>query len=212
MNQSRVISTAVLFLLLGTAIPAFAQKGEEEKGGGGGKAQQAQHQEQTQHAQQKRSSQQHAQQAQHQEQSSAPQRAQHQEKSQRAKRRSTRRNRSAPSRLSAREQSQRAQRRTSGGQAAGNNRCANGGGGHYGRISNASYRDHFGQGHSFHMGHPQMKGGYNRFQYGGYSFGYDQGWPEGWGYNDDLYVVYIDGAYYLCDLRFPGIQLTLDIF
>ena len=38
MKHNRVISTAVLFLLLGTTIPAFAQKGEEEKGGGGGKS------------------------------------------------------------------------------------------------------------------------------------------------------------------------------
>ena len=32
MNQNRVISTAVLFLLLGTTIPAFAQKGQGGKG------------------------------------------------------------------------------------------------------------------------------------------------------------------------------------
>ena len=61
MKPSRVISTAVLFLLLGAAIPAFAQKGEE-KGGGGGKAQPAQHQAQPQHAQ--RAESQHAQKAQ----------------------------------------------------------------------------------------------------------------------------------------------------
>ena len=84
--------------------------------------------------------------------------------------------------------------------------------GNYGRISNANYTSHFGHGHSFHMGHPEMSGGYNRFQYGGYSFGYNQGWPVGWGYNDDFYVEYIDGAYYLCDLRFPGIQITLNMF
>ena len=57
-----------------------------------------------------------------------------------------------------------------------------------------------------------MRGGYNRFQYGGYSFGYNQGWPVGWGYNDDFYVEYIDGAYYPCDLRFSGVQITLDMF
>ena len=62
------------------------------------------------------------------------------------------------------------------------------------------------------MGRPQVSGGYNRFQYGGYSFGYNQGWPVGWGYNDDFYVEYINGFYYLCDLRFPGIQITLNMF
>lgn len=62
------------------------------------------------------------------------------------------------------------------------------------------------------MGRPQMIGGYNRFQYGGYSFGYNQGWPAGWGYNDNFYVEYIGGAYFLCDLRYPGIQITLNMF
>ena len=51
MKYNRVISTAVLFLLLGTTLPAFAQKGEEEKGGGGAKPQAAQHQAQPQRAQ-----------------------------------------------------------------------------------------------------------------------------------------------------------------
>ena len=51
MKQNRVISIAVLFLLLGTTLSAFAQKGEEEKGGGGQKAQPAQHQAQPQRAQ-----------------------------------------------------------------------------------------------------------------------------------------------------------------
>jgi hypothetical protein len=59
---------------------------------------------------------------------------------------------------------------------------------------------------------PQMIGGYNRFQYGGYWFGFNQGWPEGWSYDDTVFVEYIDGAYYLCDLRFPGVQITLNMF
>jgi hypothetical protein len=59
---------------------------------------------------------------------------------------------------------------------------------------------------------PQMIGGYNRFQYGGYWFGFNQGWPVGWSYDDTVYVEYVDGAYYLCDLRFPGAQITLSMF
>ncbi len=87
-----------------------------------------------------------------------------------------------------------------------------GGGGQYGRISNANYGAHFGHDHSFHMGRPQMIGGYNRFQYGGYWFGFNAGWPIGWDYDDDVYVEYIDGAYYMFDLRHPGIQIALNIF
>ena len=162
MNQNRIISAAVLFLLLGATLPAFAQKGEEEKGRGEGKAQQAQPQQQPQRAQQ-----------------AQPQRAQQM-------------------------QQQRQPRAV----------AYNGGnhGNRYGRISNASYSAHFGQGHSFHMMRPQMIGGYNRFQYGGYWFGFNEGWPVGWDYNDDVYVVFVDGAYYMYDLRHPGIHITLNLF
>ncbi len=75
-----------------------------------------------------------------------------------------------------------------------------------------SYRAHFGHGHSFHMVRPQMIDGYNRFQYGGYWFGFNEGWPVGWDYNDDVYVEYVDGAYYMYNLRHPGIRITLNIF
>ena len=172
MKPNRVISTAVLFLLLGIAIPALAEKGEEEKGGGGAKAQPAQHQAQPQQRAQK---------------------AQPQQRAQKA-------------------QPQRAQQAKQSGRQQGQTVASNRGGGHYGRISDTSYRAHFGQGHSFHMIRPQMIGGYNRFQYGGYWFGFNQGWPAGWSYDDTVYVEYIDGAYYLCDLRFPGIQITLNMF
>jgi hypothetical protein len=85
-------------------------------------------------------------------------------------------------------------------------------GNHYGRISDNHYRAHFGENHSFHMSRPQFYGGYNRFQYGGYSFGFNEGWPAGWGYNDDCYVVFLDGGYYLYNVRHPGFRLTLNIF
>jgi hypothetical protein len=54
--------------------------------------------------------------------------------------------------------------------------------------------------------------GYNRFQYGGYWFGYNEGWPYGWNYDDQVYVEFLDGGYYMCDLRHPGIHLTLNVF
>jgi hypothetical protein len=57
-----------------------------------------------------------------------------------------------------------------------------------------------------------MIGGYNRFQYGGYWFGFNEGWPVGWDYNDDFYVEYVDGVYYMFNVRHPGFRLTLNIF
>ena len=59
---------------------------------------------------------------------------------------------------------------------------------------------------------PQMIGGYERFQYGGYWFGYNQPWPSDWDYNDNVYVEYVDSSYYLYDLRHPGIHISLNIF
>jgi len=231
MKLDRVVSTAVLFLLLGAAIPAFAQKGEEEKGGG--KAQPAQHQAQPQQAQkaqpeqraQKAQPQQRAQQAQPQQrtqQAQPQQRAQKAQPQQRAQKAQPqqraqqaqpqqRAQQAQPQRTqqAQRQQPQRAQQaqHQQRPQAVANNR-----GGHYGRISDASYRSHFGRGHSFHMGRPQMIEGYNRFQYGGYWFGFNEGWPVGWDYNDDFYVEYIDGVYYMFNLRHPGFRLTLNIF
>lgn len=113
------------------------------------------------------------------------------------------------------QQQQRGQQRT---RAVANNRGNNGNhgngnnGNHYGRISDARYRAHFGHDHSFRMSRPRMVDGYNRFQYSGYSFGFNQPWPVGWSYNDNVYVEYVRGGYYLCNPRYPGIQITLNIF
>jgi hypothetical protein len=151
-KQNRVISTALLFLLLGTTAFAYAKKGPKEKGGGGQKAQQAQQ--------------------------------------------------------PGRQQGQRAayNRGNNGFHAKGNN------GNHYGRIPDDHYRAYFGRGHAFRMGPPRFIDGYNRFQYSGYWFGYNQPWPSGWGYNDDVYVEYVGGAYYLYNPRHSGIHITLNLF
>ena len=70
---------------------------------------------------------------------------------------------------------------------------------------------HFGREHTFHVGHPVIVEGHPRFQYGGYSFVIAQPWPAGWGYNDDVYVVDVNGVYYLMDLAHPGVQLELQV-
>ena len=201
MKLVRVISTAVLFLLLGTTIPAYAQKGQEEKGGGGGKAQQAQHQQQPQHAQKAQHTQQ-AQRTQHAQQAQRSQRTQQAQRSQRTQQAQ----RSQRTQQAQRQQPQRAQQARP--QAVASNR----GGGYYGRIPDDRYRANFGRGHSFRMMRPQMIGGYNRFQYSGYWFGFNEPWPSGWYYTDDVYVEYVGGAYYLYNPRHPGIHITLNLF
>jgi hypothetical protein len=80
----------------------------------------------------------------------------------------------------------------------------------HGRISNSQYAASFGSGHSFHVN----RGDYDhrRFQYGGYSFGFVDPWPVAWGYNDDVYVVYTDGGYYMYDQVHPGLRISISIF
>jgi outer membrane biosynthesis protein TonB len=79
------------------------------------------------------------------------------------------------------------------------------------RIPDDRFRAHFGREHSFRIGNPTLVGGYSRFQYGGYWFGFVQPWPDGWYYTDDVYVDYIDGGYYLCNPYYPGAQVSISV-
>jgi hypothetical protein len=78
-----------------------------------------------------------------------------------------------------------------------------------GRIPDAQFHAHFGRAHTCHVGHPQMVAGQYRFNYGGYWFSYGVPWPVGWGYDDEFYVDFIDGQYYLIDLAHPQVRLAL---
>ncbi len=59
-------------------------------------------------------------------------------------------------------------------------------------------------------------GGYPRFQYEGFWFSVVDPWPEAWSNNwydnDDVYVVYSGGGYYLYDRSHPGIGLALSVY
>ena len=77
------------------------------------------------------------------------------------------------------------------------------------RIPDDRYRANFGQEHRFRVN----QGDYSnrRFQYGGYSFGFVDAWPSNWLYTQDVYVVYIDGVYYLCNPMYPGVNIALSL-
>lgn len=98
------------------------------------------------------------------------------------------------------------QARAQQSQAAGGNR----GNSTHGRISDAHYSASFGSEHRFHVN----QGEYNhrRFEYGGYSFGFVDPWPVGWGYSDAVYVVYVDQGYYMYDPVHPGARISISIF
>ena len=80
-----------------------------------------------------------------------------------------------------------------------------------GRIPDARFHANFGHEHAFHMGNPVMVGGYSRFQYGGYWFGFVQPWPVGWYYTDDVYIDYVDGGYYMYDPYYPGVRFAISV-
>jgi cytochrome oxidase assembly protein ShyY1 len=82
---------------------------------------------------------------------------------------------------------------------------ANGGG----RIPADRYKANFGQAHRFRVNESDYRN--RRFQYGGYWFGFQAAWPSNWLYTQDVYVVEIDGVYYLCNANYPGVNLMLSV-
>ncbi len=79
--------------------------------------------------------------------------------------------------------------------------------GNAGRIPDDRYRANFGQEHRFRVSRADYDN--RRFQYGGYSFGFVDAWPSNWLYTQDVFVVEIDGVYYLCNASYPGVNIEL---
>lgn len=75
------------------------------------------------------------------------------------------------------------------------------------RIPEDRYRADFGRAHTFHVRRDNDR----RFQFGGYWFQYTDAWPSDWDYNDDFYIIEIDGVDYLCDTRFPDQRIVVVI-
>jgi hypothetical protein len=84
------------------------------------------------------------------------------------------------------------------------------GGNRGGRIPDDRFRANFGQEHRFRISQADYSRD-RRFQYGGYSFGFVDPWPTNWLYTEDVFVVEIDGVYYLCNASYPGVNITLSI-
>ena len=78
-----------------------------------------------------------------------------------------------------------------------------------GRIPDDRYKANFGSEHTFRV----TQGDYNNhiFQYGGYSFGFVGAWPSNWLYTQNVYVIDIDGVYYLCNPAYPGVNIALSV-
>jgi hypothetical protein len=191
-----VISTAALLLLLGTSVSAYARQSQDQQ------KQDKPAQQQAKPAQQQHQRQ--AKPAQQQQQRDA--KPAQQQRTQRQHTRQTARTQQPQSRTANRQNnSGRNQSRTQRTQTT----RGNGGHSDHGRITNEHYTASFGSEHRFHVN----RGDYDhrRFDYGGYSFGFIDPWPMGWGYEDDVYVVYVDGGYYMYDVVHPGIRLSINI-
>ena len=232
MKALGVISTTALFLLLGTTLPAYAQDEHHEPEAKPAQheepAKPAQHEEQAKPAKQEKQAKPEKQEAQAkpatqekqakpekqearakpatQEKQAKPEKQAAQAKSEKqpqAKqvKQEGRSNTAGqrPQRTAAQEQRQRAEpalRLSARGS---------------GRIPDDRFRANFGEDHTFVINQPVMVGGFSRFQYGGFWFGFVNPWPVGWYYTDNVYVDYVDGGYYLCNPYYPGARVGISV-
>jgi hypothetical protein len=80
---------------------------------------------------------------------------------------------------------------------------------HHGRIPDDHYKAHFGREHTFRVSEGDYRN--HRFESGGYSFGFIDPWPTNWLYTQDVFVVEINGVYYLCNASYPGVNLAISV-
>jgi len=180
MKLAGIISTAVLSLTLGAAVPVYAQQEEH------GQQEEKQAQQDEKKAQPDKSAQQEEKKAQQDEkkvQQEKPsqqeeKKAQHDEKKQQQEKPTAQHEQQA--------------------QHADNH-----------RIPDDRFRANFGREHVFVINRPVIIEGQPRFQYGGYWFGFSQPWPGGWLYTDNVYVDFVDGGYYLYNPFHPGIRVVI---
>jgi hypothetical protein len=86
------------------------------------------------------------------------------------------------------------------------------------RIPDTRFRSTFGSGHGFRMfSFPLIVvGGFPRFQFGGLWFSVMDPWQEYWADNwygdDDMYIDYFDGGYYLHNRRHPMDRIAITVY
>jgi len=183
------ISAAVLSLTLGVAVPVYAQQEQhdqqEEQ-----KARPAQDEKKAQPEKPAKQDEKNAQQEKNNKQEEKS--AQQQEKNNKQEEKSAQQQQQHAQQAKPEQQAQRA--------------SGNGGG----RIPEDRYKANFGQEHRFRVNESDYRRD-RRFQYGGYWFGFVDPWPTNWLYTQDVYVVEIDGVYYLCNAMYPGVNITLSV-
>jgi len=180
------ISTAVLSLSLGIGIPAYAQQEQHDQ----------QEENKDKPAQEKERKAQPEKSA-----KPAEKNAQQEEKGTKPEEKAAQREKSGQEEKNAQKQHTQEAKPGTQEQHASNNGA--------GRIPEARFKAHFGQEHHFRVS--QAEYGNRRFQYGGYWFGFESAWPSNWPHTQDVYVVEINGVYYLCNANYPGVNLMLSV-
>jgi len=187
-----IISTAVLSLTLGVTAPAYAQQEQRD-------------QQEEQKAKPAQQEEKRAQQEQKKSQQEKP--AKQEEKSAQQQNRNTKQEEKSAQQndKNGKQEEKNAQQHTQ--QAKPEQQAQRAGGNGGGRIPDDRFRANFGREHRFRV----SQGDYSnhRFQYGGYSFGFVDPWPSNWLYTQEVFVVEIDGVYYLCNPMYPGMNITL---
>jgi hypothetical protein len=178
-----LISIAALSLSLGTTIPANAQQEQRD--------QQEEQKDKPAQKDSKAQPQEKKGQPEEQKPQSTTQKGQQQQKNEQSQKSSKPEERSSPQNAQQSRGEQPQQHAGNGG----------------GRIPDDRFKANFGREHSFRV----SRGDYDnhRFQYGGYSFGFVDPWPSNWLYTQNVYVIDINGVYYLCNPAYPGVTLAL---
>jgi hypothetical protein len=189
-----VISTAVLSLTLGVAAPVYAQQEQQDKNN---QQDEKNAQQQDRNTNQEQKSAQQQDKNTRQEEKSAQQQdknnQQEQKNAQQQDRNNKQEDRNAQQRTQQAEPGKQAQQHASGN-----------------RIPDDRYKANFGREHSFRVSQADYSRD-RRFQYGGYWFGFVDAWPANWLYTQDVFVVEIDGMYYLCNPMYPGVNIALSV-
>lgn len=188
MKTIGVVSTTALFLLLGITAPADARQEKQEEKAQPPRQEQQAKPERQQQAQAPKQQQQRQQQQAKGQQNQQRQQPQHQDRSSQRPQRT--------------QQEEARQRSEPGLRLSGRGN---------GRIPDERFQSNFGREHYFRIGEPVLVGGYSRFQYGGYWFGFVEPWPVGWYYTDDVYIDYVDGGYYMYDPYYPGARFAISV-
>lgn len=83
------------------------------------------------------------------------------------------------------------------------------------QVPDKDLKAHFGQEHRFNAKQvvttTRIVPNQTQFVYTGYTFVFADPWPEAWAMDDDCYIDYVDGEYFLFDVNHPGVRIALTI-